>query len=185
MIPNAGEVLRALRDVEGVFGSFVADSNGATTARDLPSWFDDESVGQASARVPLLLETLGSGESAVHVATLEFADYKLHVRPFNAGILCVVTQASVNVAALNLALQLVTRRLEAASSAARAAMFTGKNAPPAPPLPVATPTARTAPAPAGAPLPSGRGTFPPPEPPAAPPSSQTKPVRLYRGRPVE
>ncbi|HEU4583060.1 MAG TPA: hypothetical protein VFS67_32595 [Polyangiaceae bacterium] len=120
--------LHSLRDIEGVYGSFIIDANGETVARDLPALFDDQTLTDSGERIIRLWEVL-SEEGAPEYALLEFAEYSLFVRgvflssaarPGLAanltlsesaapGCLCVVVPPTVNLLALRLASKWVAR----------------------------------------------------------------------------
>jgi hypothetical protein len=120
--------LHSLRDIEGVYGSFIVDANGQTVARDLPALFDDHTLTESGERIVRLWEVL-SEDGAPEYALLEFAEYSLFLRSVflrsaaqpgcapnltlsetaTPGCLCVVVPATVNLLALRLASKWVAR----------------------------------------------------------------------------
>jgi hypothetical protein len=120
--------LHSLRDIEGVYGSFIVDANGATVARDLPALFDDHTLSESGQRIVRLWEVL-SENGAPEYALVEFAEYSLFVRGVflrsasqsgfapqltmsdtaSPGCLCVVVPQTVNRLALRLAAKWVAR----------------------------------------------------------------------------
>jgi hypothetical protein len=120
--------LQSLRDIEGVYGSFIIDANGETVARDLPALFDAHTLAESGERIVRLWEVL-SENGAPEYALVEFAEYSLFVRgvflrgssqPGFApnltmsettapGCLCVVVPPTVNLLALRLASKWVAR----------------------------------------------------------------------------
>ena len=103
--------LYSLRDIEGVYGSFVINAQGAPTARDLPPVFDDGTLAESGNRIVRLWEVV-SESSAAEYAWLEFDEYCLFVKGLSAGCLCVVVPPTVNLLALRLASKWVVRNLD-------------------------------------------------------------------------
>ena len=157
MSESLESVLRSLRDVDGVVGSFVLSRQGALAARDLPEYFDAGALTEVGPRVERLYEAWKSLDTELETASLVFADHRLHLRLVGAGFLAVVSSAEVNAPALRMAISMVSRRvgpvLEARASVA----------PPLPPVSERTSGARAA------------HSAPEPEAPKA---------RMYRGRVV-
>ena len=106
--------LHSLRDIAGVYGSFVINANGETIARDLPALFDDLTLSESGTRIARLWEVL-SEDGPPEYALLEFAEYSLFLRGVFqrgaalSGCLCVVVPATVNLLALRLASKWVAR----------------------------------------------------------------------------
>jgi predicted regulator of Ras-like GTPase activity (Roadblock/LC7/MglB family) len=110
-------LLRSLRDVEGVLGSFVLGRLGALEARDLPDYFDSAVLLEVAPRVERLYESWKTLGSELQSASLAFAEHKLHLREFGPGFLVVVSLVHVNTPALRMAMGMVARRLAAALEA--------------------------------------------------------------------
>ncbi|MBM4362739.1 MAG: roadblock/LC7 domain-containing protein, partial [Deltaproteobacteria bacterium] len=109
--------LHSLRDLDGVFGSFLLDGEGQPVARDVAAIVDDELLGAVGPRVHRLL--LGFSESiAPRGVVVRFEEHKLWLRPVDDHLLCVIGTPAVNAAALRMALTLVARRLARELSAA-------------------------------------------------------------------
>jgi predicted regulator of Ras-like GTPase activity (Roadblock/LC7/MglB family) len=104
--------LSALRDVEGVHGSFVLRLTGELVAKDLPAVFHDELFIEVGARLSRFVETMAADGDEVSSAILRFDEHRLYVTRFPHGLLAVITANEVNVAALRMALTLTTRRIE-------------------------------------------------------------------------
>jgi hypothetical protein len=106
--------LQSLRDIEGVYGSFIVDANGETVARDLPALFDAQTLAESGERIVRLWEVL-SEDGSPEYALLEFAEYSLFLRGLFqrgaalSGCLCVVVPPTVNLLALRLASKWVAR----------------------------------------------------------------------------
>jgi hypothetical protein len=103
--------LQSLRDIDGVYGSFLLNGAGETRARDLPPVFDDHTLAESGARIAQLWEVISDGGSPEY-ALLEFSEYNLFLRRVGNGCLCVVVPAHVNVLALRLASKWVARYFE-------------------------------------------------------------------------
>jgi hypothetical protein len=118
--------LQSLRDIEGVYGSFIVNANGEAIARDLPAVFDDHTLAESGERIVRLWAVL-SENGPPEYALIEFAEYSLFVRGLFAaglspraelgqtsasGCLCVVVPPTVNLLALRLASKWVARSLD-------------------------------------------------------------------------
>jgi predicted regulator of Ras-like GTPase activity (Roadblock/LC7/MglB family) len=163
-------LLRSLRDVDGVLGSFVLGRQGGLDARDLPDYFDSAVLLEVAPRVERLYEAWKSLGSELETASLSFAEHKLHLREFGAGFLAVVSLTQVNAPALRMAMGMVGRRLGSALDAqanpyAPRPLLAGEPRPSA---------AQTQAAPDGRPT---RPTRPAPEP-------DPSKARIYRGNVV-
>jgi predicted regulator of Ras-like GTPase activity (Roadblock/LC7/MglB family) len=183
-----------LRDVQGVYGSFVVAGSGSLVDRDLPAAFDEALFADVGPRVARLFETFVSGGKDVDTCMLRYSDHKMYVRKMTWGLIGVLSSSAVNLPALRMVVNLVVRRIDPevgaiVSTPVRAASTTP------PPLHVTRggPTAAIDPGPPAAvqprPQPIVRrtpGSAPPrleqAEDPAA---SEDRPVRMYRGRPVD
>jgi predicted regulator of Ras-like GTPase activity (Roadblock/LC7/MglB family) len=189
--------LRTLRDVEGVYGSFVIASSGTLISCDLPAAFDNELFSEVGPRVTRLYETFASGGHELESAMLRYADHKLYLRKMTWGLIGIICGVAVNLPALRMVGNLVVRRIdpEVGAALSRPSPLTP------PPLPLQTfrslvPGSRSTPAP-----PLVRPTPMPPSvasdtassaPDVVPedgrdavlPTSERH-VRMYRGRRVE
>lgn len=118
--------LQSLRDIEGVYGSFILDAAGRPIARDLPGVFDDHTLAESGERILRLWAVL-SEAAPPEYTLLEFAEYSLFVRGlFSRGqgpaCLCVVVPPTVNLLALRLASKWVARNFDPAAAAAAPAV---------------------------------------------------------------
>ena len=183
------ESLRTLRDVEGVFGSFVLSGSGAVVSKDLPAVFDNEVLAEVGPRITRLYETFASGGQELESVMLRYFEHKLYLRKMAWGLIGILSDIQVNLPALRMVGNLVARRIdpEVAATVSRA---------PSPPTP-SPPRVSMAPRPASA--------TPPPPPPAVAATMRTAPpppvapmekadsdspmsersVRMYRGRRVQ
>jgi predicted regulator of Ras-like GTPase activity (Roadblock/LC7/MglB family) len=105
-------VLRALRDVAGVHGSFVLSLTGELVGKDLPAVFHDELLVEVGRRLARLVEGITTIGDQVSSAILRFGEHRLYVTRFPHGLLAVITGGEVNAAALRMALTLTARRIE-------------------------------------------------------------------------
>jgi predicted regulator of Ras-like GTPase activity (Roadblock/LC7/MglB family) len=183
-VASIEESLRTLRDVEGVFGSFVISGSGTLVSKDLPAVFDNELLAEVGPRITRLYETFASGGEELESVMLRYFEHKLYLRKMAWGLIGILSNIEVNLPALRMVGNLVARRIdpEVAATVSR------------PPSPRPTPSPpRVAAKPAGAPPPLPpfeRKSTPPPAPVATqqeresapPPSAQ---VRMYRGRRIE
>jgi predicted regulator of Ras-like GTPase activity (Roadblock/LC7/MglB family) len=177
------ETLRTLRDVEGVYGSFVIAGTGALIASDLPAVFDAELFDEVGPRITRLYETFHSGGEELDGCVLRYADHKLYLRSMTWGVIGILSAVAVNKPALRMVANLVIRRIDPeVVPSLRPAI-----SPSVPPVPAHLPKTPTPPAP-----PPPRSVSHHPRPAAAvskegrdssPPAS-SHPVRMYRGRPV-
>jgi predicted regulator of Ras-like GTPase activity (Roadblock/LC7/MglB family) len=167
MSESLESLLRSLRDVDGVVGSFVLSRQGALAARDLPEYFDAGALTEVGPRVERLYDAWKSLDAELETASLVFADHRLHLRELGTGFLAVVSSVEVNAPALRMAISMVSRRVGPALEA-RASV-------PPPPLPTERTSAeRTSTAP--------RASQPAPAPSPEPDGQK---VRMYRGRVVD
>ena len=108
---SGARALQSLRDIDGVYGSFVINREGAPTARDLPAVFDNGTLEESGVRIVQLWEVVSEGAPAEY-ALLDFTEYSLFVRAVGNGCLCVVVPPQVNVLALRLASKWVARHFD-------------------------------------------------------------------------
>lgn len=109
-VPSAP--IDALRDVNGVLGSFVVDRAGRLVMKDLPAVFDDSLFEEVGPRVVRLGEALAEEGELPETVALRFAEHRLHVKFLRAGVLAALCNLSVNSAALKMAITLTARRVE-------------------------------------------------------------------------
>jgi len=107
----ATRALHSLRDIDGVYGSFVVNAAGEPVARDLPAVFDDQTLAESGFRIVRLWEVV-SENGPQDYALIDFAEYSLFVRRVGGGCLCIVVPPQVNVLALRLASKWVARHFD-------------------------------------------------------------------------
>ncbi len=113
------EPLADLRDIEGVFGSFVIDAGGAPTRADVPAYVDATALRESGARVARLRDALSSSGAAFSYADLDFGAQQLFIQAVGADTLCVLSELGTSRPALRMGAKLVARRLESAPAAQR------------------------------------------------------------------
>jgi len=190
------QTLRTLRDVQGVYGSFVIAANGGLVARDLPEIFDPELLAEVGPRVIRLYETFMSGGDELDACVIRYAEHKLYVRAMAWGSIGILSGVGVNMPALRMVANLVIRKIDPEVQPSPHPATT----------PVATfdptvrsfrppdPTLRGSHGPPASSQPPERTSSPPPERASWPPSEipvdangaepSSRQVRMYRGRPV-
>jgi hypothetical protein len=134
------DALSSLKDIDGVYGSFVVDPTGGLTLRDLPAVIDNAALREAGPRIARLWGAFPDDDPPEYVL-LEFSSHQVFIRKFDAGSLCVFVPPSVNRVALKLAAGFVARWLDAELTAVSAA---------AEPSPVSEPPPSQAPPPPNA-----------------------------------
>jgi predicted regulator of Ras-like GTPase activity (Roadblock/LC7/MglB family) len=138
MTEPLAEMLKSLRDVEGVIGSLVWAKGGGLLARDLPAYLDPSVLIEVGPRLGRLYEAFESAGDELDSATLVFAEHKLHLRELEPAFVAVLSSVAVNMPALKMALSVVGRRLSAAIEQASAvAAVPGSVASPAATAPAA------------------------------------------------
>ena len=102
--------LRTLRDVQGVYGSFVIAGTGALVASDLPAAFDGGLFEEVGPRVTRLYETFLSGAEELDACMLRFAEHKIYLRKMTWGVIGILSAVGVNMPALRMVANLVIRK---------------------------------------------------------------------------
>jgi predicted regulator of Ras-like GTPase activity (Roadblock/LC7/MglB family) len=113
IVQSISQTLSALRDIQGVHGSFFVSPAGRLVSKDLPSVFDEALFAEVAPRIVRLQETLTSTGDDLDMCLLRFAEHKLFFRPTVTGSLCVLMAASINLPALKMAVNLAARRINA------------------------------------------------------------------------
>ena len=106
-------ILRALRDIEGVLGSFIWLADGRLLASDVPETCPPETLEAVASRVQRLCDAFVSAGDRFDGTTIAFAQYKLHVCGVEGAFVGTVLASYVNMSALKMALTLARRELVA------------------------------------------------------------------------
>ncbi len=109
---KSADALSSLKDIDGVYGSFVVDATGALMLRDLPAVIDNAALREAGPRIARLWGAFPEDDPPEYVL-LEFAAHQVFIRKFEAGSLCVFVPPTVNRLALKMAANFVARWLDA------------------------------------------------------------------------
>jgi predicted regulator of Ras-like GTPase activity (Roadblock/LC7/MglB family) len=110
---NLSQVLEGLRDLEGVYGSFVLTRSGELLGKDLPNVFDEALFAEVGPRIARLTDTLIDQEDKLSTMSVSAGNYKLHLRDLPDGMLGVLMSMHANMPALNMAINVAVRRLPA------------------------------------------------------------------------
>lgn len=113
MLNQLANTLIALRDVEGVLGSFLIDSDGGVLARDIPVLFDPEALAMASVHLARLRSALESAGSAFESCVTRFGPHVLLLRAAREHTLVVLCPRGTNLPAVQMSSTLIARRLVA------------------------------------------------------------------------
>lgn len=108
---NITAVLSTLKDVAGIAGSFVFTDSGQVLAREMHPMFDDVALGEASERLTRFRDTFAAVGEQLDLAVIRFQDHRLYLKVVNGGMLCILADGVVNMAALRMAANLVALRL--------------------------------------------------------------------------
>jgi hypothetical protein len=106
-------ILRSLRDIEGVLGSFIWLQDGRLLASDIPESCPRETLYAVGERVQRLYDALVSTGDTFDSTTLAYSQYKLHVCAAKDAFIGAVLSSHVNMSALKMAVALARRDLSA------------------------------------------------------------------------
>ena len=115
--------LATLKDVAGVAGSFVCTDSGRLLAREIPSLFEDQVLGEAGTRLLRMGEAFAAVGDDLDMAVVRYGDQRVYLKWITGGLLCVVVSGRVNMPALRMAANLVCRRIAPAVAQAQAAQL--------------------------------------------------------------
>jgi hypothetical protein len=108
---KSSDALSSLKDIEGVYGSFVVDAAGGLSLRDLPAVIDNAALREAGPRIARLWGAFPEDDPPEYVL-LEFAAHQVFIKKFDSGSLCVFVPPNVNRLALKMAANFVARWLD-------------------------------------------------------------------------
>ena len=107
----SSDVLHSLKDIDGVYGSFVVDAAGGLLLRDLPGVIDNGALREAGPRIARLWGAFPEDDPPDFVL-LEFASHQVFIKKFELGSLCIFVPPNVNRPALRMAANFVSRWLD-------------------------------------------------------------------------
>jgi hypothetical protein len=105
--------LTSLRDIPGVFGSFLLTPEGELAGRDMPQVYPDSAFSEIGRRLRGIGETAASAVRGYHEILAKFNGYWLLSKQTANGSLNVVAAESVNFPALRMATNVAIRQLTA------------------------------------------------------------------------
>jgi predicted regulator of Ras-like GTPase activity (Roadblock/LC7/MglB family) len=149
--------LSSLKDIPGVFGSFVFAPDGAHIARDMPAVYSDSLFTEISRRLEGIAEAMEPALAGYYELLAKFDGHWLLSRRTPKGTLNVLVDESVNFPALKMAANVAVKHLDKLEGTAPTPT------PEAIPVPVVVPVVKA----------------PPPIPP------EHRPRRVWRGQVVE
>jgi predicted regulator of Ras-like GTPase activity (Roadblock/LC7/MglB family) len=129
--------LATLKDVGGVVGSFVCTPDGRLVSREIPAMFDDGALAEAGSRLIRFREAFAAGGDDLEVGVIRFDEHRIYMKVVGNSLLMILVQGAVNMPALRMAANLVTRRIGPA--VAQVESEPTIRYPPAPPPEVAPP----------------------------------------------
>lgn len=103
--------LATLRDVEGVFGSFVLARDGSLIVRDMPAMVDEKTLAGVGRRVARIRAALEAGGRRNEQFSIRFGEHLLLCKAADALTLCVLVAGRTNLLALQMGTTLVARRV--------------------------------------------------------------------------
>ena len=112
--------LATLKDVAGIAGSFVCTHSGRLVAREIPALFEDSVLAEAGSRLVRIGETFAASGDALEFAVVRYGENRLYLKAIDGGMLCIVVAGAVNMPALRMAANLVSRRIAGAVARAQA-----------------------------------------------------------------
>lgn len=152
--------LTALRDIPGVFGSFLLTPDGLLAQRDMPNVYPDAAFSEIGRRLEAIAETSTPVVRGYYEILAKFNGYWFLSRRTPNGTLNIVAEEHVNFPALRMAANVAIRHLTAS-----------------PLMAMATETA-VAPAVSTSPAPQASQADPAPAP-------EHRPKRIWRGQVVD
>jgi len=171
---NPEAALSALRDIEGVLGSFLVDPDGQVLARDLPPLFDGDALANASVHLSRLRAALEIDGNNFESCVARFGAHLLLLRAAQANTLCVLCPRGTNMPAVHMSTTLIARRLNTTTGSRSSSN----------PGPARVSTIPTLGARISHPPTMGTRTSHPGAPPQVAAAPETSSERRFRGRPV-
>jgi predicted regulator of Ras-like GTPase activity (Roadblock/LC7/MglB family) len=111
LVASVNGSLATLKDVGGILGSFVCTHSGRLVAREISDMFEDAVLAEAGSRLVRLGETFAAVGDDLEIAMVRFRDHRLYLKVIPGGMLCIMSDGPVNMPALRMAANLVSRRI--------------------------------------------------------------------------
>src|SRR5262245_34234206 len=108
--------LSSLKDIPGVFGSFVFAPDGSLAARDMPAVYPDEIFHEISRRLQGIAEAVELSVTGFYELLAKFEGHWLLTRMTEKGTLNVLADESVNFPALKMATNVAVKHLDQITS---------------------------------------------------------------------
>ena len=137
------QVLRNLKDVPGVIGSFVLSSEGVLVDKEMPAFVGPEIFPDLGRRLAIAFGTLETVVGEFDDLLLKFDEQWLYSRRLSHGVLSILSAANVNFPALRMATNIAATKVDSLIPAAL-----NSQSPASATIPVATPPAASPPTPA-------------------------------------
>ncbi|MHA3772121.1 hypothetical protein ACXR0O_11340 [Verrucomicrobiota bacterium sgz303538] len=137
------QILRNIKDVPGVIGSFVLSSDGGLVDKEMPAFVGTDIFADLGRRLTLAFGTLDTVVGEFDDLLLKFDEQWLYSRRLSNGVLSILSAATVNFPALRMATNIAATKVESLIPAALAQPSQASA-----PIPVATPPATPTPSPA-------------------------------------
>lgn len=115
LFEKATSTLQSLRDLNGIFGSFLVADSGDVVAQDLPAYFGAAAC-EIGPRAQRLQEALSLNQGPLNQCVLRYGEHKISLRPVKGGLLTIIASSDVNLPALRMASNLVAKKLPRLSS---------------------------------------------------------------------
>lgn len=106
------QLLRNLRDVPGVIGSFILNNDGALVGHEMPAFVGTEIYPDVGRRLATAFGTLDSSVGEFDDLLLKFDEQWLYVRRLSHGVLSILSTASVNLPALKMATNIAATKVD-------------------------------------------------------------------------
>lgn len=104
--------LTSLKDIPGVFGSFVFAPDGSLAARDMPAVYPDEIFHEISRRLQGIAEAVEFSVTGFYELLAKYDGHWLLTRMTEKGTLNVLADESVNFPALKMATNVAVKHLD-------------------------------------------------------------------------
>ncbi len=129
--------LNSLKDIPGVFGSFVFGPDGSLTARDMPAVYPDDLFSEIHRRLQGIAEAVEPALTGFYELLAKFDGHWLLTRMTPKGTLNILADESVNFPALKMAANVTVKHLETLTAAKVEAAPVAVEVPAPAPAPVA------------------------------------------------